>query len=72
MYERPLQEVIDEGIKILPQSLWEAIEELRGDEVIKASLGVIADEFIDLKTKEWETYDRQVTQWEIDEYLTFF
>ena len=72
MYERPLGEVLEEGIKILPQSLWEAIEELRRGEVIKASLGVIADEFIELKTKEWETYDRQVTQWEIDEYLTFF
>ena len=72
MYERPLREVLEEGIKILPQSLWEAVQELRHDEVIKASLGVIADEFIDLKTKEWETYDRQVTQWEIDEYLTFF
>lgn len=72
MYERPLREVLESGTKILPQSLWEAVEELRHDDVIKASLGVIADEFIDLKTKEWETYDGQVTQWEIDEYLTFF
>jgi glutamine synthetase len=72
MYGRPLHEVLEEGIEILPQSLWEAVQELRGNEVIKASLGVIADEFIDLKTKEWETYDRQVTPWEIDEYLTFF
>ena len=72
MYERPLAEVREQGIKILPQSLWEAIEELRGDEVVKGALGGIADEFIELKTKEWETYDRQVTQWEVDEYLTFF
>lgn len=72
MYQRPLSEVLESGTQILPQSLWEAIKELRGDEVIRSALGVIADEFIDLKTKEWETYDRQVTQWEIDEYLTFF
>ncbi|REJ65365.1 MAG: type III glutamate--ammonia ligase [Planctomycetota bacterium] len=72
MYERSLAEIRDQGIKVLPQSLYEAIEELRGDEVIRNALGVIADEFIDLKTKEWETYDGQVTQWEIDEYLTFF
>ncbi len=72
MYERPLSEVRDQGIRILPQSLWEALEELRHDAVIRASLGVIADEFIDLKTKEWETYDRQVTPWEVNEYLTFF
>jgi glutamine synthetase len=35
-------------------------------------LGVIADEFIELKSREWETYDGQVTAWEIDQYLTFF
>ncbi len=72
MYERPLQEVIDSGTPILPQSLWEAIGELKEDEVLKEALGPIADEFIDLKIKEWQTYDGQVTQWEVDEYLTFF
>ena len=25
-----------------------------------------------LKSREWETYDRQVTPWEINQYLTFF
>ena len=72
MYQRSLNEVLRSGIKILPQSLWEAIEELRRDEVIKGALGVIADDFIDLKVREWETYDQQVTAWEIKEYLTFF
>ena len=72
MYERPLKEVLESGIKILPQSLHEAIEELRHDEVVKGALGVLADTFIDLKQQEWETYDQQVTQWEVDEYLTMF
>ena len=72
LYEKPLAEVLESGIQVLPQSLWEAIQELRKDEVVKNSLGPIADEFIDLKTREWETYDRQVTPWEIQEYLTYF
>jgi len=72
MYEKPLSEILEQGTQILPQSLIEAVQELKNDEVVKGALGVIADEFIDLKTKEWETYDGQVTQWEIDEYLTFF
>jgi len=72
LYERSLQEIREQGIEILPQSLWESINALREDDVIKNALGVAADEFIDLKIKEWETYDRQVTPWEIDEYLTFF
>ena len=72
MYERPLEEIRTKGIKVLPQSLWEALEELRNNEVIRSALGVIFDEFIDLKTKEWQTYDQQITPWEISEYLTFF
>jgi glutamine synthetase len=72
MYEQPLAKVREQGIEILPQSLWEAIESLQSDEVIKGALGVIADDFIDLKIREWQTYHDQVTPWEIDEYLTFF
>jgi len=72
MYERPLSEVREAGIKVLPQSLWEAVEELQQDKVVQGALGPIAEEFIDLKIKEWQTYDGQVTRWELDEYLTFF
>ena len=72
MYERSLREVRDLGIQILPQSLWEAVQELKSDEVVKAALGPIADEFIDLKEAEWQTYDGQVTAWEIEQYLTAF
>lgn len=72
MYERPLQDILDSGIQILPQSLWGAVEEFKEDDVVQSGLGPIAGEFIKLKTAEWETYDQQVTQWEIDEYLTYF
>jgi glutamine synthetase len=72
MYEQPLDQLIERGTKILPQSLWEAIGELRSDAVVKGSLGVIADDYIKLKTAEWQTYDALVTPWEIDQYLTFF
>ncbi|MBC8351468.1 MAG: type III glutamate--ammonia ligase [Planctomycetes bacterium] len=72
MYEKSLGELLAQGTQILPQSLLEAIGELRQDEVIQSALGVIAPEFIDLKTKEWETYDAQVSRWEVDQYLTFF
>jgi glutamine synthetase len=48
------------------------VEELRQDEVVKAALGPIADEFIELKSREWIAYHRLVTQWEINQYLTAF
>ena len=70
MYERTLAEVREAGIELLPQSLWEAVQELRKGEVVQRALGPIADEFIELKTREWESYHRQVAPWEIEEYLT--
>lgn len=72
LYELSLSQIRERGIKLLPQSLSESLQELRNDSVVKAGLGPIADEFIELKTREWETYDRQVTPWEINQYLTFF
>ncbi len=56
----------------MPQSLHEAVGELKRDEIVREGLGVLADEYIDLKTKEWETYDRQITPWEVSQYLTWF
>ena len=72
MYERTREEVTAQGTDILPQSLLEALSALQNDTVIQQALGPIADEFITLKTREWETYDSQVSQWETDQYLTFF
>ena len=53
-------------------SLAEATSELRKDVVIQEALGAIYDEFIDLKEAEWNEYHKQVSQWEIDRYLTMF
>jgi glutamine synthetase len=72
LYELTLAQIAERGIKTLPQSLAEAISELKADPVVRTGLGVIADEFIELKSREWESYDRQVTPWEVNQYLTFF
>jgi glutamine synthetase len=72
LYELTLAQIAEKGIKTLPQSLKEAIDELKQDTVVRQGLGVIADEFIELKSREWESYDRQVTPWEVGQYLTFF
>ena len=72
MYELSLAQIADKGIKILPQSLWQALDLFGGDPVVQAGLGPIVEPFIHLKTRQWQTYDQQVTRWEIDEYLTSF
>ena len=72
MYSLTLEEIEDKGISLLPQSLYEALEELKQDTVIQEALGPIYDEFIEVKDQEWRDYHRQVTQWELDRYLTLF
>jgi glutamine synthetase len=72
LYERSLAEIETRGLRLLPQSLNEALAELEKDKIVRAALGVIADEFLDLKSKEWKTYNGQVTAWETEQYLTAF
>jgi glutamine synthetase len=57
----------------LPGALCESIDALRNDDVVKEALGkYVFEQFSDYKTKEWNRYASQVTQWETDEYLTKF
>ena len=72
MYELGLEEVHRRGIRLLPQSMPEALSELRDDEVIQEALGVIYEEFVQLKEAEWKDYHSQITTWELERYLTMF
>ena len=61
------------GIKLLPQSLTEAVDALEKDAVIRDGLGPdLAHEFIRLKRMEWTEYSRHVSDWESRRYLEFF
>ena len=72
LYEKTLEEISAAGIRILPQSLGESLAALKDDAVVQGGMGVIADEFIDVKTRELQTSEQQVSSWEIDRYLTLF
>lgn len=72
LYDLSPAQLQEKGISTLPQNLNEAIDALESDEVIKQALGVLADEFINLKRMEWVEYMRHVSQWEIQRYLEFF
>lgn len=69
-YVLGIEEMAKKNIRILPQSLKEALDELERDEVILAALGSIAGEFLRLKRLEWNEFHRQVTSWETDRFLT--
>jgi glutamine synthetase len=69
LYDMTRQDIAGR-MRSLPQSLDEAFDELERDSVVHKGLGPIASEFISLKRAEWEDYHRQVTDWEIQRYLT--
>ncbi|MEO3993263.1 MAG: type I glutamate--ammonia ligase [Desulfurococcaceae archaeon TW002] len=60
------------GIRELPTTLKEALEEMKSDEIIRQTLGShIFDAFIEYKTNEWNQYCLYVTPWEFMQYLDY-
>ena len=60
------------GIKELPTTLKDALDEMEGDEVIKETLGShVFDAFIEIKTNDWNQYCLYVSPWEIMKYLDY-
>ncbi|MEQ8677501.1 MAG: type I glutamate--ammonia ligase [Aggregatilineales bacterium] len=58
-------------VESLPASLGDALEALRQDDVILSALGAyISDRYLEAKRQEYDEYNRYVTQWELDHYLT--
>ncbi len=73
LFEMDASRVTERGIKELPGTLGQAIDELRADPVVCEALGEhVLEHFIEAKTAEWNEYRTQVTQWEIDRYLEAF
>ncbi|HEV3263079.1 MAG TPA: type III glutamate--ammonia ligase [Gemmataceae bacterium] len=70
MYAMSLEEMTRRKIRVLPQSLSEALDALERDQVIQPALGPIYPEFLKLKRAEWNDYHRQVSPWEVERYLT--
>ena len=70
LYELTLDEQINLGIESLPASLNEAVQELENDKVINEALGKhVVEKIIASQKEAWLEYSRQVSQWEIDQYL---
>lgn len=58
------------GIEKLPTDLCDAVNCLKSDRFILDVLGSkIAHKYVEAKEKEWQLYNMQVTQWELDQYL---
>ncbi len=73
IYEMTPKELKNANIESLPGTLYEAVELLKQDEVVKDSLGEhIYNEFKLAKNIEWDKYRTYVTQWELDSYLNAY
>ncbi len=61
------------GIERLPESLYQAVQELDRSSLIKEALGEhIYNRFREGRMKEWEDYRIQVHEWEVKQYLARF
>jgi len=61
------------NISKLPASLYEALLEMERDPLCLETLGEhIYNRFMEAKSIEWEVYQAQVHQWELDQYLGVF
>ena len=70
MFKATEEELRKMQVQSLPTSLKEAIQAFREDTFVQGVLGErISQKFISTKTKEWESYRRQVSKWEIEQYL---
>lgn len=70
VFEMRLSEKEKLGIESLPKDLGAAIAEFEKDTYIQEKLGEhISRKYVEAKKAEWANYRKQVTEWEINEYL---
>lgn len=57
-------------IESIPESLYDAVQIMKEDSLIKETLGLHAfDKYVAYKENEWNSYKNFITKWEIDNYL---
>ncbi len=73
LFEMDAATIAGKGIRELPGTLGEAIDELEKDSVICEALGDhVLSHFVDAKRLEWDEYRTQVSDWEVERYLEMF
>ena len=70
IWELTPEEMEAKGIQTVASNLFEAIEALKDDDVIRAALGEhFFSHFYEAKLEEWNSYRMNVTRWELDRFL---
>jgi glutamine synthetase len=70
LFEMDAATIAAKGIRELPGTLGEALDELEADPVIREALGDhVFNHYLAAKRTEWDEYRTQVSDWEVDRYL---
>jgi glutamine synthetase len=70
VYQLDELSLVKKNIDTLPSSLYEALNAMEKDNIIKEALGdYLFDRYISIKRREWDEFKVQVTEWEIKKYL---
>ena len=73
LFEMDAATIAAKGIRELPGTLGDALEELEADTVIRDALGDhVFSHYVEAKRAEWDEYRTQVSDWEVDRYLEQF
>jgi glutamine synthetase len=73
LFEMDAATIASKGIRELPGTLGEAIDELEKDSVIAEALGDhVMSHYVEAKRAEWDEYRTQVSDWEVERYLEQF
>jgi glutamine synthetase len=71
LYHLTAEERRERGIVSLPETLGEAIDEFAASELMRRAFGDhIFENYVTLKRQEWDDYRVQLTEWELDRYLS--
>ncbi len=73
LFELSLAQIAERGIRLLPQTLAEALDALQADAIVCHALGeTLTREFVAAKRIEHTDYARHVSDWELQRYVTAF
>src|SRR3982751_4325478 len=71
LYHLTAEERREQGIVSLPETLGEAIDELSRSQLVRKALGPhIFDRYVEPKRKGWEEDRVQLSEWELERYLS--
>ncbi|MBE9136211.1 type III glutamate--ammonia ligase [Nodosilinea sp. LEGE 07088] len=58
------------NLQTLPKNLYEAVEALKQDPLLMDMMGDLgAKTFLEMKAKEWDAFNAQITDWEMNQYV---